>query len=72
MELSPKFFILHKIKGNKHNSAEKGVEINMVQGRGQCCNIASTNFQCRNIMWRKSSNYGNVATSAKGGKDCIV
>ena len=29
MELSPKFVVLQKLKGNKQNSAEKWVEISM-------------------------------------------
>ena len=31
MELSPKIVVFQKLKGNKHHSVEKGVEVSMVQ-----------------------------------------
>ena len=79
MKVSPKFVVLHKLKGNKQNSIEKGVKINMLQRKGPMSQHCFSKFpisrhyvekvlklwQRRDINWRKESTNAEMSRHHK-------
>ena len=60
MELSPKIVVFQKLKGNKHNSVEKGVEVSMVQRK---FNVATLLGQISNITTLGGESLESMAMS---------